>query len=359
MRIARQRTDQAVALIIVMVVVLVLGILAGGFSYTMKVETRLASNTQLEPDLQWLGRSGVEMARYLVGQQLALGRGSQATALNQKWAGGEGNTNDYLAWISLENNELGEGRFSIKITDAERKFNINLVPSNPAVMQQALVMLGVDLTESATIVDALLDWIDADDHSHLNGAESTDYYLRLDPPYYAKNGPITDLSELALVKGITPELLYGAHSTNAAESSGGSAQRGVNSAFYGVSSFSGGLVDLFTTVGGPQVNINTATTEVLQMIGFPIDVAASIVTERAGFDGVPGTQDDHVFTSPAELARWLPPPANQFVSRLCTSQSQFFEVQVDAWVGQYQRRYHALLKRNSPADVPVLFFYGE
>ena len=57
-----QRSGSAESpMIIVMIVTVVLGILAGGFAYSMKVETKLAQNSGFEGDLEWLGRSGVEL----------------------------------------------------------------------------------------------------------------------------------------------------------------------------------------------------------------------------------------------------------------------------------------------------------
>ena len=57
------------------------------------------------------------------------------------------------------------------------------------------------------IAAAIIDWIDQDDNTE-SGAE-TDYYATLDPPYAAKNGPFDTIEELLLVKGVTPEILYG------------------------------------------------------------------------------------------------------------------------------------------------------
>src|SRR5207248_8062397 len=37
----------------------------------------------------------------------------------------------------------------------------------------------------------------------------SNYYQTLNPPYNAKNGPLDSLDELLLVKGVTPQLLYG------------------------------------------------------------------------------------------------------------------------------------------------------
>ena len=46
-----------------MIIITVLGILAGSFAFAMKVEMRLASNSTSESEVAWLGRSGVELAR--------------------------------------------------------------------------------------------------------------------------------------------------------------------------------------------------------------------------------------------------------------------------------------------------------
>ena len=64
--------------------------------------------------------------------------------------------------------------------------------------------------EPRTIINSVKDWLDSGDDdaiTGLNGAES-DYYQAIDPPYSCKNGPLTHLDELALIKGITPDLFY-------------------------------------------------------------------------------------------------------------------------------------------------------
>ena len=57
------------ALVIVMVLVLAMAVMAGTFAYSMKVETRLAVNTRSGADLEWLGRSGIDLARGVLQQQ--------------------------------------------------------------------------------------------------------------------------------------------------------------------------------------------------------------------------------------------------------------------------------------------------
>jgi len=66
-------------------------------------------------------------------------------------------------------------------------------------------------SEPTAIINSLKDWLDSGDDdaiTGLSGAE-TSYYEGKRPPYPARNGPLTDLNELLLVKGITPELFYG------------------------------------------------------------------------------------------------------------------------------------------------------
>lgn len=58
------------------------------------------------------------------------------------------------------------------------------------------------------VADAILDWMDGDDKAREYGAEEG-YYGNLNPPYAPKNGPLDTIEELLLVKGVTPQLLFG------------------------------------------------------------------------------------------------------------------------------------------------------
>lgn len=59
------------------------------------------------------------------------------------------------------------------------------------------------------VADAILDWLDEDDEPRPYGAEFTDYYSQLQPAYKPANGPINSIEQLLLVRGVTPELLFG------------------------------------------------------------------------------------------------------------------------------------------------------
>jgi DNA uptake protein ComE-like DNA-binding protein len=58
------------------------------------------------------------------------------------------------------------------------------------------------------VAGSIVDWRD-EDSTPTNGGVESDYYLSLPEPYTAKNGPFETLSELLMVKGIDPTMLYG------------------------------------------------------------------------------------------------------------------------------------------------------
>jgi type II secretory pathway component PulK len=364
MKICLKSHSNGIALVIVMIVIVVLGILAGGFAYSMKVETNLARNTNFETDLEWMGRSGVEFARYILVQSVNIPN-EPWDSLNQKWAGGPLGTNEVLESISLENNHLGVGTFSIKIVDLERRFNINTInQGNIYILQHALGLVGADPGETAPITDSFLDWIDPNDNSRLSGAESSDYMSKPNPgypPYVAKNGLIDDMSELLLIRGITPEMFWGPGGKRGAQSSMQSVSTSGTGNFSAVESTTG-LVGLFTAISVGTININTASAQVFQLMpGFDPVLVQGILRARAGWDGVDGTDDDIPFRSVGELINvpGMPPQIIQQLQGIFAVRSLTFEIQVEAKINQYKRQFVAVLRRN-PAnmrDVRTLYFH--
>ena len=355
MKIPTQTRPQGIALFIVMIAIFVLSVMAAIFATSMKVETKLAQNARHGEQLLWLGRSGVELARYVLAEQTSL-PGEPYDSLNQIWAGGPGGlaeTNSPLAGLSLDNYQVGDGTVSVKIIDLERKVNINT--ANTAILQQALILMGVGADGISVISDSIQDWIDPDDNPRLAGAES-DYYQSLNPPYYAKNAPIDDLSELLLVRGIAehPEIYWGGSATNHAPAANRHKLGFVNSPFQ-AADYPFGLKDIFTPLSNGRININTADANVLQMLpGVDETIAQNIIKLRAGPDGVDGTEDDTPFVNPGQLAQAGVPAAD---FQFCTTRSSTFEVHVTARIGDDQREFVAILFRNSPTDIKILNFY--
>jgi general secretion pathway protein K len=348
------------ALIIVMIAIAVFSALAAALAFSMKVETKLAQNADHEQQLLWLGRSGVEYARWILAQEASL-PGQPYDSLNQIWAGGPGTmseSNSVLAGISLDNFPVGDGTVSIKIIDLERYANINT--ANAAELQQALTLMGVDADDISVVSDSIQDWRSPAAAPRVAGAES-DYYQTLTPPYYAKNAPIDDLSELLWVKGITPEMYYGTSSSNnPAPQTPQNPKLGLGTAPGQTPDYPFGLTNLFTAVSSGKININTADVNVLQLIpGVDATIAAAIIQQRSGPDGVDGTDDDTPFRNAAgalQSAGLNPADANQAAS-LLTTRSSTFEVHVTARIGDSSREFTAIIIRNTGTDVQVTGFY--
>lgn len=351
------KKQAGIALIIVMICITVLGLLAAGLAIAMKTETKLAMNSNSETELTWLGISGVELARYVVAQQLNIPQ-EPYDSLNQKWAGGPGgwnSSNSVLTSISLSDYPLGNGKFTVKITDMERKANINM--ADQRLLEQAFRLVGVDGSDFTALANSIIDWVDADDNAHMSGTES-DHYQSLDPPYFARNRPMDDLSDLLLIKGITPDIFWGGVATNHMSAAFQAKQRmfGNNP---GVITYPVGLVDLFTPVSSGRININTATPTVLQMLPFVDEaIAAEIIRVRSGPDGSDGTEDDTPFRNVGELINvpGINPQTIPQLQGLCDVRSRTFEVVVEAEINNYRRQFKALLGRNSTRDVQVLSF---
>jgi type II secretory pathway component PulK len=347
-----------IALIIVMISIFVLSMLAGGLAISMKVETRLAQHANNETELQWLGRSGVEYARWMLALQLACPN-EPYDALNQTWAGGSGgpcSTNGPLADIQKEVH-LGRGSFTWKITDTESKANINT--AGEGMLQRALTLMGANASETTPTVNAILDWIDRDDSERVEGAES-DVYKNEKPPYEAKNGPIDDITELLMIRGIKdrPELYYGSAALSNAPVLPSQHPFAMPNE---QPLLTVGLADLFTPISGGKININTASAEVLQLIpGVDNNVAQAIIAARSGDNDGSGTTGPFLNISPQYL--WTRVPGLNLdiargIGQFCDVRSRTFQIEINAQVGLSKRTYYAIVVRNNPRDIQVVNFY--
>jgi hypothetical protein len=356
-----------IALVIVMISIFVLSMLAGGFAYSMKIETKLARNANSEAELEWLGRSGVEYARWVLAN--SMNPMEPHDSKDQPWATGSGWLGPTNAPIAEVQNPvtLGTGTFKWKIIDLESKFNINSPePVLQPVLQQALTLMGVDTGDATPIASSILDWIDVNERALVTRVEGakTEYYQNLTPPYRAKNGPIDDISELLLIKGITPEIYYGIAATNY-QPSYFSQQRdrfGRPAAMPGAAV---GLKDLFTPLSDGKINLNTASREVKQLIpGVDAQTAEAIEAGCAGVDD--GSGMFGAYNSIQDVLRRVPtiPQVGQVVNALnqfAEYRSRTFQVEVVADVGGYSRTFSAVLGRNpqNPRDVQILTFYWQ
>jgi type II secretory pathway component PulK len=346
---------QSFALIIALLAIFVLTANAALLWYSMQVDMTLAVRSQNDPELLWLGRSGMELGRWILAAEANV-PGEPYDSLDEFWAGGPGGpgeTNSPLAGINMGHFQIGDGWVSLKITDLERKANINT--ATPQLLNQALTAMGMDANDIPIVSDSILDWVQQGDNPRLSGAKNQ-YYLSLNPPYYCKEAPMDDISELLLVKGVTWAIYTGQGAPNKS-----AAPKGFGASPFENNGYTFGLRDVFTPFSDGKININTADANVLQLIpGVDAAAADQIIKTRAGPDGVDGTSDDTPFHSPGEVQRaGVGSEVVQGVGQYCDVHSRTFSVEVTVHYLTSTRKYAGVLWRNNPQDIRLVQFYSE
>ncbi len=281
------------ALIVVIWVVGLLSLFVMAFAFDMHVEARITSSWRKRLQAEYLARAAFELARMTLAEtadsdilspdpSVYLNKGSDEQLRNGAIAIARG------SGMTLSR-ALGAGVLTLRVRPENARINLNslVVTDNRertlAAWQPLFETLGVPLQQWDGLVDCLMDWVDMDELTHLNGVES-DYYMTRDPPYASKNARIDTVDELALIKGFdeplgeTGEPIYQAVAR---------------------------LVTTYATE--PAVNVNAADQATLMsFLGVDAAVAEEILAARRGPDGLEGTEDDLPFKNRGDLQARVP-----------------------------------------------------
>ncbi|MBW2147377.1 MAG: type II secretion system minor pseudopilin GspK [Deltaproteobacteria bacterium] len=267
------RGRDGIALILTLLVVAILTTLIFTFHFENRVDLEIAGNLRDETQAYYIARSGVEagMLLLILDSQNAE---RQFDSLDEDWA-------QFDSYAAQSGFLFERGSLHGRIEDLDRRIDINRLVQNgtPVSARFAQLERMFDILEiEKEIIAAIIDWLDPDDETFFqdgvgNGAES-DYYELLSPPRACKNGPIDDLSELRLIKGITDELYFGTEEKP-------------------------GLRDLLAVHTSGRININTAPLLILRTLSDDLmssNRAQSIIDRREeepftslqGLDEIPG-----------------------------------------------------------------------
>ncbi len=216
----RRRERPGYTIIAVLIVVSVLSLAAYRFADAMTSEYAVAVRSSESAQSKTFAASGVHKAMGMLADPDTLNNqlagnpydnpqafsNQSLTGFDQSRGGGRFS----LITVGDTYNGSGESRYQQRygVSDESAKLNVNaLIQLDPSgnVLHDALMKLP-NMTED--IADAIVDWVDSDDTMRDAGAE-TAYYAGLPQIYKAKNGPLSSLDELLLVKGVTPYLLFG------------------------------------------------------------------------------------------------------------------------------------------------------
>ncbi len=309
--------EKGVALILTLLILTLLVVTGLELNRAVRIEATLAGNFRDLTQAEYIAKSGVEVARALI-----QGDDPAYDGLDERWAGFE-----MLA--ALSSRFFPEGHFTGRIIDEDSRFNPggildangNLDLKKRDQLERLLTLLG----QPADWMDALMDWIDADDRVRGRGAER-EYYHSLKKPYPAKNRPLDSLEELLLVKGADPSILYG--------------KEGVE-----------GLKNYLTVHSGGRININTAAIPVLMSLSPKVD--------RTLADAAVAHRLQKPFQKPEDL-RSVPGWDAVFplISSEITVRSTYFSVEI---VGHYREArsvVQAVLRRDGPRTKVLLWRAG-
>ena len=182
-------SERGAALLLVLWLGALFAVVLAAFAFAARTELDAARNVKDEAEAYALAQAGI--ARALV--ELVDAAERPVPGLSLPWRSGMV--------------DFGRGGYDVVVTDEESKLPLNGAEAES--LGRLLRNSGVtDIEAVATIVDSVLDWLDADDLRRLNGAEA-EHYASLPEPYRPRNGPFEALEELLLVKGMTRDIFYG------------------------------------------------------------------------------------------------------------------------------------------------------
>ncbi|GAB1265567.1 type II secretion system minor pseudopilin GspK [Aurantivibrio infirmus] len=209
---AKRKNEHGAALVLAILIVGIVTALAVKFSLSFILNSTRAENRLY----------GSQAQSYLLGAEILAGvileqdaEESATDNLSEVWAQDAPPfpTDDGLLEAKLED---ALGRLNLNSLDGSVGANSN--PNNiPALrftpQQRRFIRLlqifeepALTEDEAIEITEAVIDWIDKDDDaSGFGGAESL-FYSGEEPPYQAANAPFSSVSELRLVRHMTPEL---------------------------------------------------------------------------------------------------------------------------------------------------------
>ncbi len=302
MRFAARNRQGGVAVVMAMGVVALAAIAAAAMLASQSTWSRHVELSAEHVQAQELVHVGVDWARALLSDDRRL---SAVDHLGEPWA------------LRLPPVPVDNGELIGQIDDQQGAFNLNNLVRNGtlnalqfAQFQRLLQILGLP----DSLAGALVDWLDADSEPQAQGGAEDGFYQAQQPPGLAANRPLTDIAELAQVRGFGD---------------------GVRAA----------LRPFVTALPRiTAVNVNTASPEVLAALveGLGLDDARDLVVQR----------ERSYFRNFADFSSKLPPGLSVPAENVSVS-SDFFLASARVTIGDAQARGSALLARE-PVGWPAV-----
>jgi len=187
-------------LVAVLIVIMLLSMVVVSLLFRLKAEDA-ASAAGAGSEQAWAAAmSGVQEAMRVMGQNQpgSLDWQDNPRAFRDRLVFDDGSDRWYFTVYSAAGpDDREEVRYGL--ADEAGKLNLNTATETNLLRLPFL---------TPALAQTLLDFLDADDTPRSEGAEQ-EYYDALPRPYTLRNGPLSTLDELLLVRGFTPRLLGG------------------------------------------------------------------------------------------------------------------------------------------------------
>ncbi len=275
-RVRAAASRSGAALIISLWTVLILSLMVAGLAYEMRIQSGITSFSRKRLKAQVAARGGAEYAKFLLAKSFDASSFEEADLERESFRILSKNLERGISVTGIEV-EMGESTAKVDILPEAGRRNVNHLQDED--WEELLDQAGVPEELWPELIDCFMDFTDADDLHRLHGAEKDDAFYK-DRGYAPKDAPLDTIDELLLIKGFTPEIVYGGPPPDPR----GEPLRGI--------------AHLLTTFGEDgKVNVNTASREVLLTLTAggrtlsEFDVEA-ILGHRLGEDGIPNTIDD-------------------------------------------------------------------
>lgn len=200
-----KRSQQGVALIVILLIVAIMVSLAATMSARMFTQFQRATHQINYQQAYWYSIGVEELATSLLKQTRK--QDSKTINLSQVWA------------MKDRTFPLDYGSVSGQIYDKQACFNVNVFaglvsapgvsvsPYSAQVFTNLLQYLNVDSNKASVITDSLWEFVDTNDTvTTTNGMEDS-YYDSLSPAYLPANGMMIDTSELRAVQGMSGKVM--------------------------------------------------------------------------------------------------------------------------------------------------------
>ncbi|MEQ1862739.1 MAG: hypothetical protein ABMA13_22695 [Chthoniobacteraceae bacterium] len=218
--------------------------------------------------------------------------------------------------------------FRVRIVGEGGKLNINWLLAGEDQRRLAILKLwlsghGLDLKQTETLIDCMLDYVDADNLKRLNGVEE-------ELGYVVANRPFQSLDEIERVINIEPLLK------------------------------SPGWKEELTIYSQGQIDLTAATEPILRMLpGMSEARIARFLIIRRGRDGVDGTDDDYQFKNLQEIQSYLGFTAGQFkeLSGLIIAKDQTQRIISEGRAGNVVRQLEVVVRKGG--SNPTILYWQE